>query len=62
MKGKVREGGDRKGGKVGERGEGKKGKGMKGKGRGKGEWDAGPTGRQVPGAPHWQKTGLRQTC
>jgi len=25
---------------------------------GKGEWDAGPAGRQVPGAPHWQKTGL----
>jgi len=23
-----------------------------------GEWDAGPAGRQVPGAPHWLKTGL----
>ena len=27
-------------------------------GKGKGEWDAGPAGRQVPGAPGWQKTGL----
>jgi len=28
----------------------------------KGEWDAGlATGRQVPGAPHWQKTGLCDT-
>ena len=30
--------------------------------KGKGEWDAGPAGRQVPGAPHWQKTGLKNRC
>ena len=34
--------------------------GSGGKGReGKGEWDARPASRQVPGA-HWEKTGLRK--
>jgi len=37
--------------------EGREGRGREGK-EGKRKWDAGPTGRQVPGAPHWQKTGL----
>jgi len=31
---------------------------MEQKGREGGKWDAGPGGRQVPGAPHWQKMGL----
>jgi len=26
--------------------------------KGRGGGDAGPTGRQVPGAPHWHTTGL----
>jgi len=44
-------GGYGKGGevRVGKRREGKR----------KGQRDAGPADRQVPGAPHWQKTGLR---
>ena len=46
-KGKVRNGGDGRGGKGGT--------GWQGRGRG---WDAGTAGRQVPRAPHWQKTGL----
>jgi len=33
------------------------GKGREGRG-GEWEWDAGPAGRQVPGAPHWQMMGL----
>jgi len=36
---------------------GKKGGGSEGM-EGKGKWDAGPASRQVPGAQHWQKTGL----
>jgi len=52
-------GGDGRGGKVGEkRGGVGRGEEKRREGKGKGEWDAGPAGRQVSGAPRWQKTGL----